>query len=225
MKYWKQVYAIIKKDVITERRAKEAISAMLVFGFIVIVMFNFAFNLSSQEQITIAPGLLWIAFMFAGILGLNHSFTAEHENNCLQGMMLTPVPRSVIYIGKLAGSVLFMFLAELAMLGFFVWLYDVRFTGRWHLLLLTMLLGTLGYCIVGTLFSAISAGTRVRSFMLPILQLPIVVPVIIASVESTSVLLQEDAIIGYFDWLKILLSFNVIFFTVCVLLFEYVLEE
>lgn len=225
MKYWKQVYAIIKKDVTTELRAKEAISAMLVFGIIVIVMFNFAFNLSSQEQITIAPGLLWIAFIFAGILGLNHSFTAEHENNCLQGLMLTPIPRSVIYIGKLAGSTLFMFLAELAMLGFFVWLYDVRFTGRWHLLLLTMLLGTLGYCIVGTLFSAISAGTRVRSFMLPILQLPIVVPVIIASVESTSVLLQEDAIIGYFDWLKILLSFNVIFFTVCVMLFEYVLEE
>jgi len=225
MTYWNQILSIIKKDITTELRAKEAVSAMLVFGLMVIVIFNFAFNLSSQEQITIAPGLLWIAFIFAGILGLNHSFSAEHENNCLQGMMLTPMPRSAIYIGKLASSSIFMFIAELAMLIFFVWLFDVRFTGKWLHLILVMFLGTIGYCVVGTLFSAIAVGTRVRVFLLPILQFPIVIPVIIASVEATAVLLEEDAAIGYFDWLKILLSFNIIFFTVCLLLFDYVLEE
>ena len=225
MNYWIQVFNIIQKDITTELRAKEAVSAMLVFGLMVIVIFSFAFNLSSQEQITVAPGLLWVAFTFAGILGLNHSFAAEHENHCLQGMMLAPVPRSVIYIGKLTSTVIFMFLAELIMLLFFVWLFDVRFGDRWHLLFLTMLLGTIGFSIVGTIFSAISSGTRMRVFLLPILQFPIIVPVIIAAVAATADLLNEQSLTGFYDALKILLVFNVIFFTVCVLLFEYILEE
>ena len=225
MAYWTQIFNIVKKDITTELRAKEAVIAMLVFGLMVIVIFSFAFHFGAHEQTEIAPGLLWVAFTFAGILGLNHSFAAEYENNCLQGMMLAPIPRSVIYIGKLTSNVIFMLLAELIILIFFIVLFDVRFTGRWHLLLLTMLMGTLGFAIVGTMFSAISSGTRMRIFLLPILQFPIVVPAIISAVEATSVLLEEDSLIGFYDWIKLLLVFNVIFFTVCVLLFEYILEE
>ena len=228
MAYWAQIFNIVKKDITTELRAKEAVSAMLVFGLMVIVVFSFAFPRvlgGTLEQIEIAPGLLWVAFIFAGILGLNHSFAAEHENNCLQGMMLAPIPRSVIYIGKLAGNFIFMLLAELIMLGFFIWLFDVRFTGRWHLLLLTIVLGTIAFAIIGTMFSAISSGTRMRIFLLPLLQFPIVVPAIIFAVEATHALLVEDSLISFYVWMIRLLFFNIIFFTICVLLFEYILEE
>ena len=225
MAYWEQVFNIIKKDITIELRAKEVVSAMLVFGLMVIVVFSFAFNLGIREQIEIAPGLLWIAFTFAGILGLNHSFAAEYENHCLQGMMLAPVPRSVVYIGKLTGNFIFMFLAELIMLGFFIWLFDVRFTGRWHLLVLTMILGTLAFAIIGTMFSAVASGTRMREFLLPILQFPVVLPAIIFAVEATADLLEEETLAGFFDGIKFLSAFNIIFFTLCVLLFEYILED
>ncbi|KPK95991.1 hypothetical protein AMJ80_02495 [bacterium SM23_31] len=225
MAYWEQVFNIIKKDITIELRAKEAVSAMLVFGLMVIVVFSFAFNLGTREQIEIAPGLLWIAFTFAGILGLNHSFAAEYENHCLQGMMLAPVPRSAVYIGKLTGNFIFMFLAELIMLGFFIWLFDVRFTGRWHLLVLTMILGTLAFAIIGTMFSAVASGIRMREFLLPILQFPVVLPAIIFAVEATADLLEEDTLAGFFDGIKFLSAFNIIFFTLCVLLFEYILED
>jgi heme exporter protein B len=225
MYYWNHIITIVRKDITTEIRAKEAVSAMLVFGLMVIVIFNFAFNLGIQEEISIAPGLLWVAFTFSGILGLNHSFAAEQDNDNLRGLMLAPIPRSAIYIGKLISTLLFMLFAEVIMLLFFVWLYDVQFTGRWHWLFMTMFLGTFGFSAVGTIFSAISSGTRMRVFLLPILQFPLVIPIIISSVEATAVLLNEGSLDNYFAAIKILLPFDVIFFTVCLLLFEYVLEE
>ncbi len=225
MRYWSYIVTIVKKDITTEMRAKEAVSATLVFGLMVIVIFNFAFNLSIQEQISIAPGLLWVAFIFSGILGLNHSFSTEQENNSLQGLMLAPIPRSVIYIAKLTSTLLFMMFAEVIMLLFFVWLYDIQFTEQWYWLVLTVFLGTFGFSVVGTLFSAISSGTRMRVFLLPILQFPLVIPIIITAVESTAVLLDSGPMENYYDSLKILLPFDIIFFTLCLLLFEYVLEE
>ncbi len=225
MDYWIQIITIVKKDITTEIRAKEAVSAMLLFGLMVIVIFNFAFNLGIQEQITIAPGLLWVAFTFSGILGLNHTFAAEQDNDNLRGLMLAPVPRSAIFIGKFTSTLLFILFAEVIMLLFFVWLYDIQFTGRWHWLILTVFLGTFGFSAVGTIFSAISSGVRMRVFLLPILQFPLVIPIIISSVEATAVLLNDGTLENYFATIKILLPFDVIFFTVCLLLFEYVLEE
>ncbi|MFC1553790.1 heme exporter protein CcmB [candidate division KSB1 bacterium] len=225
MRYFGYIFNIVKKDIVTESRAKESVSAMLVFGLLVIVVFSFAFNLDSGEQVSLAPGLLWVAFTFSGILGLNHSFAAEGENNCLQGIMLAPVPRTVIYLGKLISNIIFMLFSELVIFILFIWLFDVRFTGRWHLLILPFVLGTSGFAIIGTLFSGISIGSRMRTFLLPILQLPITIPVLIFSVEATAVLLKAENTIGYFDWIKLLFVFNIIFLTISILLFEYILEE
>ena len=168
MSYWNYIFTIVKKDIVIELRAREVVTAMLVFGLMVIVVFSFAFTLGLQEQKTIAPGLLWVAFIFTGILGLNHTFSAEHENNCLSGIMLSPVPRSVIYIAKLISNVVFMLVSELVILVIFLWFFDVSFAGRWHYLLLTLFLGTVGFAATGTIFSAVSAGVRMRIFLLPI---------------------------------------------------------
>lgn len=223
--YWKQILNLIQKDLTSELRAKESVNAMLIFGLTIIVVFSFAFNLGSREQVALAPGLLWIAFTFSGILGLNHSFDKENENGCMNGLLLTPIPRSVIYVGKFISNFLFMFFAEMVILLFFVWLFDVRFTGNWHLLILTIILGTSGFCATGTIFSALSTGSRMKVFLLPLLQFPIVIPVMIASVEATAVLLNEESIIGFYDWINLLLVFNIIFITVSVLLFEFIMEE
>ncbi|MFC1729836.1 heme exporter protein CcmB [candidate division KSB1 bacterium] len=223
--YFALIYNIVHKDITVELRAKETVTAMLVFGLLVIVVFSFAFPLGIQEQRVIGPGLLWVAFTFAGVLGLNHTFSAEQENSTIHGMMLSPMPRSVLYVGKLISNVLFMITAELVILIIFLWFFEIRFTGRWHYLLLTLVLGTVGFASTGTLFSAISAGLRMRVFLLPILQFPIAVPVIIASVEATGALINEEQLIGFFDWINLLLVFNVIFITVSILLFDYILEE
>jgi len=225
MRYWKHIFTIIRKDIVIELRAREVVTSMLVFGLMVIVVFSFAFTMGLREQEAIAPGLLWIAFTFTGILGLNHTFSVEHENNCLAGIMLSPVPRSVIYVAKLVSNIVFMLVSELLILIIFLWFFDVSFPGRWHYLFLTLLLGTAGFAATGTIFSAVSAGVRMRIFLLPILQFPIVVPVIIAAVEATASLIHEEHLTGYYDWMNLLLVFNVIFITVSILLFEYILEE
>jgi len=225
MNYLRYVITIVRKDITAELRAKEVVNAMLVFGVMIIVVFSFAFTLGIQEQKNIAPGLLWVAFTFAGILGLNHSFSSEHENNSLQGLMLAPVPRSVIYLGKFISNVIFMLAAELILLVIFLWLFDVRFSGNWGYLLLTLFLGTTAFASTGTIFSAISAGLRMRVFLLPILQFPIAVPVIIAAVEATSALLNKELLIGFFHWINLLLVFNVIYISISILLFEYIIEE
>lgn len=225
MTYWMHIFNLVRKDIVTELRAREAVNAMLVFGMMVMVIFSFAFALGLQEQKSIAPGLLWVAFTFAGILGLNHSFSTEQENDCIQGLMLAPVARSVIYVGKLISNTIFMFGAGLIILVIFVVFFDISFAGRWHYLLLTMFLGTLAFAATGTLFSALSAGVRKRVFLLPILQFPVSVPAIIAAVEATAALINEERLIGYYDWIKLLLVFNVIFITASIILFDYILEE
>ncbi len=225
MRYWSYIFAIVKKDILIELRAKETVIAMLVFGLLVIVVFSFAFALGVEEQKGIAPGLLWVAFTFAGILGLNHTFSTEYENGMLQGLLLMPIPRSVIYVGKLISNIIFMLASELIIFGIFLWFFDVRFTGNWFNFFLIILFGTIGFAATGTLFSAVSSGLRMKTFLLPILQFPVAVPVIIAAIEGTACLLDDTLFVGFFDWFNMLLVFNVIFITASVLLFEYILEE
>ncbi|MCP4724360.1 MAG: ABC transporter permease subunit [bacterium] len=225
MFYISQIFSIIRKDITAELRTKTSIGAMLLFGLTIIVVFSFAFNLDLQEQKSITPGLLWTAFTFAAILGLNYSFSSEYENGCMQGLLLSPIPRSAIYIGKLISNFIFIFFSEIIILGFFVWLFDVRFTLNWHWLTLVIIFGTIGFSATGTLFAAISAETRMKVFILPLLQFPITIPVVIAAVEATAILLGNDTRFRFQDWATMLVVFDVIFVTISIMLFEYILEE
>lgn len=225
MQYWSGIFTIVLKDIIAEMRAKEAVGAMMVFGLTIMVIFSFALSLDTRDQTEIASGLLWIAFTFSGILGLNHSFSSEYENDCLQGLLLMPVPRSVIYVGKFLSNFLFMLFSEIIILLFFILFFDVSFSGQWLPLALVMILGTLGFSATGTMFSAISSGMRMRVFILPLLQFPMSVPLIIAAVEATSNLLTEGLTVVYGDWIRLLVVYDLIFITASVLLFEYLMEE
>jgi heme exporter protein B len=224
LKFLKKVWAIVKKDVLAELRTKEMFSSMFIFALLVIVIFNFAFDPGMEYVTDVAPGILWVAFTFAGILGLNRSFVQEQENNCLQGMMLTPIDRGAIYLGKFLGNLLFMMLVELMALPLFVLFFNLSILPQLPLMILVMILSTIGFAAVGTLFSAMSVTTRTREVMLPILLFPVVVPVIIAAVKTTGKILGGKGIDDIIPWVKLLTGFDIIFLVVCLLTFEYVVE-
>ena len=225
MEFLIQLRAILWKDILSELRGKELLSMMSFFGLLVLVIFNFAFEPGSAKITELGPGILWVAFTFAGVLGLNRSFVQEKESEGLQGMMLCPGDRGVIYLGKMGGNFLFMLLIELLILPFFAIFFNFDL---WHLLpqlILIILLSTLGFVTVGTLFAAISVHTKSRELLLPVLLLPIEVPVIIAAVKSTGQIFAGGSLAETAGWLKLLVSFDTIYLVVSFLVFEYILEE
>ncbi|MGB9880436.1 MAG: heme exporter protein CcmB [Anaerolineae bacterium] len=223
MNRWRGITAILRKDILTELRSKETLSSLSAFALMVIVIFNFAFELRVDNVRQIAPGVLWVALAFAGVLAFNRSFLLEREEGCIEGLMLTPMDRSVIYVGKLLANILFMLLAEALILPVFAALFDVSMLNI--ALWLILLLGTIGFAAAGTLFAAMAVNIRAREVMLPILLFPIAVPVFIAATKSTAQILDGQPISEIYIWLRLLLAFDIIFIVIALLSFEYVLEE
>ena len=216
--------AILFKDVLIEMRSKESLSSMLMFGILVLVIFMFAFEASGLDKTLIGPGELWVAYSFAAILGLNRSLAMEIDNDCLQGLLLAPIGRGALYLGKVASNFTFMIIAEVMVLPIFFIFNNLSFDQRFLGILGISVLGTLGIAAVGTILSTISANTRMKEVMLPILQIPLCVPVVIAAVEATSQILNKDDP-EISSWLTILAGFSIVYLTVSYLVFEFVVEE
>ncbi|MFA4836030.1 MAG: heme exporter protein CcmB [Dehalococcoidia bacterium] len=215
--------AILGKDVLSELRSKEIVVSILFFALLVIVVFNFAFDPGEDTVKLVAPGVLWVAFTFAGVLGLNRTFAVEKEKGCLEGLMLCPVDRAIIYWGKMAVSFIFMLAVEAVITPIFLLLFDLPlFVPE---LALIAVLATVGFVSVGTLFSALAASTRSRDILLPILFFPIVIPVIISAVEATQVAFDGKAFSDMVSWLGIMGAFDAVFLVVSTLVFEFVIEE
>lgn len=214
---------IVAKDLLTELRTKDIVSSVLVFALLVIIIFNFAFEPSAEATMLVAPGILWVAFSFAGVLGLNRSLTLERDKGCLEGLKLCPVDWGAIYLGKLLGCLIFMLVVEIISLPIFSVLFNLPIFMPW--LLAIAFLATLGFAAVGTLFSAIAANTRAREIMLPILFLPVVVPVLIAAVKATGSVMARQPVESLFPWLQIMGAFDVIFLVISALVFEFAIEE
>jgi heme exporter protein B len=220
----KPIAAIVFKDIVVEMRSKESISSMLMFGILVLVIFIFAFESRGVDKTMVGPGELWVAFSFAAILGLNRSLAMEIDNDCLQGLLLAPLGRGELYLGKVASNFTFMMIAELVVLPVFFILNNFNFDQRFLGIVGISVLGTLGIAAVGTILSTISANTRMKEVMLPILQIPLTVPVVIASVEATSQILNNDKP-EISAWLSILAGFSIVYLTVSYLVFEFAVEE
>jgi heme exporter protein B len=219
------IWAIFTKDLRVEWRYRETLAAMCVFGLLVVFLFSFAYEPGREESLRLLPGLLWIAFAFAGTLGFNRSFAAERENRCLEGMGLTPADPGAIYIGKMLANLFFLGVADVVVIFAVVLWYNFSFlpTLKWFSLI--VFLGTLGYVAVGTIFGAVASNTRMREVMLPVLQFPVVLPVFIGSIEATTAVLRNDNPAVFASWLKLLTGFSIVFLVLCYLLFEYVIEE
>ncbi|MBS12961.1 MAG: hypothetical protein CME19_15315 [Gemmatimonadetes bacterium] len=220
-----QTRAILWKDLLTEFRSKERVSSMAFFSVLVLVTFSFAFTPGSPALIQGAGGIYWVAVVFSGFLGLTRSFTVEQANDCIFGMLLAPADRSAIYLGKMLANLLTMLALQVLLLPLFAILLNVPLFSAMPGILLPVLFGTLGFATIGTLFSAISVNTRLKEAMLPVLTLPILVPVLLASVETFRTMLEGATLASAMDWVRIGAAFCGIFFVVCMYLFEYVVEE
>lgn len=221
--YLDKVLAIVGKDVASELRTREVLSSMFVFAVLVIVVFNFAFELQVDNNQAVAPGVLWVAIVFSGMLGLNRSFISEKDRGCIEGLLLCPVDRSAIYLGKMLGNLLFMLTMEVIVLPIFAAFFNLAvFDPK---LLLVVVLGTIGFAAVGTLFAAVAVHTRTREVMLPILLLPVAVPVLVAAVKATGEAIAKTPPPQAGPWMGVLVGFDVIFLTVAFVTFEYVFQE
>lgn len=223
MQFLRQVLAIVHKDITAELRTKEMFSSMFVFALLTVVIFNFAFALRVADATTIAPGVLWVSVAFAGMLGLNRSFVLEKDRGCLDGLLLAPVDRSAIYFGKMLGNFLFIAIVEAIILPIFSALFNVNLIRPW--ILLVLLLGTLGFSGVGTLFSAMTVHTRAREVMLPVLLFPVVVPALIAAIKLSAGILDGQAVADMGNWMRLLVAFDVVLIAVSYMTFDYVVEE
>ncbi len=221
MTFMLQVQAILWKDIRCELRSKQTWLSMGLFALLVLVIFNFAFDLRADNKAAIAPGALWVAFVFASLLGLGRTLASEQENGAMDRLMLCPVDRKAIYLAKLLGNLVFIAVVEIIAVPVFAALFNVPlFTGE---LLPVVALGTLGIATIGTLFSTIAAATQARELLLPILVFPLIVPVVIGAVRATGALMAPS--INEPPWLGLILAFDVIFLSISLLVFEYVIEE
>jgi heme exporter protein B len=219
--FFEQVWAILWKDIRCELRSKQTLMGMGLFALLVLVIFNFTFDLRANNTVAVAPGALWVAFIFASTLGLGRTMAAEREQGSLDRLLLSPVDRKAIYLAKLLGNLLFIGVVELVALPVFAILFNLPVFGG--ALIPIVLLGTLGIAAVGTLFSAMAAATRARELLLPILVFPLIVPVVIAAIRLTQDIMAPT--MNEPPWLSLIIVFDIIFLSISMLAFQYVIEE
>ncbi len=218
------VWALACKDLRVEARAREAFATMLFFAALVLLVFNFALEPGSAALREAAGGLLWVAFLFTGMLALGRSFQAERENECLEALVLSPAPREAIFFGKFAGNLMVMLVAEALILVLFGVLQNLDLWGVLPQLALVGFLGTVGFAAVGTLVAAMASSLRAREVLLPLLLIPLVVPVVLGAVRATEAILVPGGMAGWGPWLQLLAVFDVMFLAACPLVFEFVVE-
>ena len=217
--------ALLWKDLLIELRTKETLASLLLLGVLTLVVLSFAFDPTSPMREAAAPGVLWVALIFAGTLGMNRSLLREREHDCLQGLLLAPLDRGTIYLAKSAANFLFMVAAQIALVPLFVFFFNLPFTATVVRLTPVLLLGLLGFAAVGTLFAAVSLRTRAREVMLPLLMLPLAAPLFIAGIQASTQLLAGQPFAAVAHWLRLMAAFDVVFLVVGWLTFEYVVEE
>ncbi|HTG28981.1 MAG TPA: heme exporter protein CcmB [Methylomirabilota bacterium] len=216
--------ALLGKELRTEFRSRELLTTTVVFILMVIVLFSFTFDPTYNESRRFGPGLLWLAFLFAASLMLQPCFLREQNNDTLSALRLSVSDPFAIFLAKLVANTLFLLFTEVLMLPVFAVLYNVPVLRVLGQLLLVFFLGSLGVSIAGTALSAISAQARMRELLLPLLLLPLLTPVLVASTQVTVGLLDATP---FLEWKGVgfLLVFDVIFLTALWLFGEYLLEE
>jgi heme exporter protein B len=216
--------AILAKDLRIEARTKESLASALVLGVLLVVVFSVAHDAAPEQAPRLAPAVLWVTFIFTGLLGVQRSFVVEREHDALAGILVAPVDPAALYLGKLAANVLLLGLMQAIVVPLVAILLHVDFGAVLPALLVVLLLGNVGFAALATLFAAITVRARAREVMLPVLLLPLLVPVLIGGVKATQAVL-EGGLEGAREALSMLVAFDVVFATAGLLLFEQVVRE
>ncbi len=225
MQFLKHAYCLIWKDLLLELRRRESLLTMFFFGTLLLFVFHFSFEIPREKVPEMAPGLLWLAFLFTGTLGLTQLFQVERENHCLDALLLSPIDRAALYLAKVFFNLLMMLLVEIVVFPLFWVLFNLESWSVLPSLFLVAMLGTLGFCVLGTLFSAVTLKARARELLLPLVLFPLMIPVILATVRSMAVLLGAGDTEEALSWIRLLIGFDVIFLTAGFLIFEWVIES
>lgn len=225
MSFWRVVKAVLARDVLAEWRRKDIFTTFVMFGLLTVVVFIFAFDPSRHERQDVVPGALWTAFFFAGILGLNRSAGRDSQDDFLHGLITSPADRGAMYFGKLIAHLVFMGIGEAVILALSIVFFGLD--GR-HLtpeFFLILVLGTIGYLALGTVFAVVGQKTRLREVMLPVLLLPVLTPLLRALVEGTTIIFTPGTNEGLWDWIQLMAAFDVMFMTAGFLVYGLVLED
>lgn len=223
--FGRTVVAIAAKDLAIEWRTKTALVSSLAFAVLVLAVLFFARDPTAVGALDVAPGALWVTFTFAAMLGMNRAFLLERDNGALDGLLLTPVPRSAIFLGKVAANLVFVGAVELISLPIFMLFYDLPIWHRLPALLGITAMATVAFVAVGTLLSSMAVRTRLSELMLPLLLLPFLLPPVVGAVQVTAQILAERPLSESVGWLKLLVAFDVVFIILSTLLFEATLDE
>ena len=225
MSFFGRALAILRKDLQAEWRTKERLSPMIFFVLLVLLVFNFSFELGGAALGEIGPGVLWSSYVFASLLGLGRSFADERENDALDALLMAPGDRGAIYLGKMLGNMIFLLAVELLSLPFFALFFNLS-PGLFLLpLLVVFLLGSACLASVGTLFAAMSNNMRLREMLLPLLLLPMILPALISCVEATEQVLAHSRLEKLYPHLQMLGVYAAVFTVLSLMLFEYAIEE
>jgi len=218
-------FELAAKDLRVELRSRTALVSAVVFAALVLVIFNFARDPASVSAVTLAPSVLWVTFTFAAMLTFNRAFALEKENQAIDGLLLSPMPRGALFLGKYFANLGFVATVQAVTLPLFVLFFNVGLGRSLPGILLVIVLATAGFVAVGTVFSAMVVRTRFADLMLPILLLPFLVPPIIGAVQVTTRLLAARPLSEQVGWLRFLGVYDVVFLTLCAMVFPSIFDE
>jgi heme exporter protein B len=222
MSYLRHVLDHLRKDLQLEWRSRDAINGMLFFSLLVVVVFAMAFDPDAGTSREIAGGILWVGLLFASVTALNQAWTRELRNRVMDAHRMAPSPASALFLGKALANMLFVVLVELVLAPLFIVFYDLHALGQGWLLWLVMPLGTWALVCNGTFFAALGLRTRNRELMLPLILFPISIPALLGMVQATTAILTGEFEPG--QWIRLLAAYDIAFTTVCLLLFDTVLN-
>ncbi len=221
--FWQAVLSITRKDLRAELRSRELVNSMGLFALLSVLIFSFALELDRVARQEAISGVLWVTVVFASILGLNRSLAMERDQGNLDALLLAPINRVAIFSGKLLGNFLFTLVVGLILLPLMTVLYNLPLVQPW--IIFVLLLGIAGFSTIGTLLATMTVQTRARESLLPIVMLPVALPVLLSAVRASTAILSDAPIADWIAWPQLLIVIDVIYLTLCFLLFEYVIES
>lgn len=226
MGFFRSVWLVAWKDLLIESRSKEIVFTTLFFAVACVLVFAFGFVREGKVVVDAAAGILWIAIAFSGTLALGRAFERERQSETLRGLMMAPIERPALYLGKLLSVLVLLAIVEIIIVPLISLLFQAALFERPLLMLGLLAFGTLGFASVGTLFAAMLVRARSRDVLLPVLLYPIAIPVIIAGVRGTVALLQPEPDFPTAQmWVSMLVCFDVVFVTLALWTFEPVMTE
>ena len=221
----RRIGAIVWKDFTAERRTKANFNAVVFMAVLTLLLFGFALGPDTETLKNVAGGVVWLTILFSGVLSFNRSYEQELEGGALDALLLYPGQRRSIFLGKVIANLAFVLLVELVLVPMAAVLYDLELVSVALPLAGVLVLGTIGFVTLGTFYAAMASRVRAREVLLPLLLFPMLIPLLVGSVEATTAMLSGDVMGDSRSWVRLLFIFDLTFIVVTLWAFDYVIEE